>query len=206
MGFSELIQYTEDHHEQEDYKNIINNNNELLLRLIGDILDLSKIDSGTVDIIIDKFDVVAMFYEVFAIHKARCSNKSVVMTATTNLVHCIVRLDRNRVTQVMGNFLSNALKYIREGSIEATLTYENRGVKISVKDTGIGIPQDKQHLIFQRFEKLDSFTQGTGLGLAICKAIMDAIGGKIGFESHYNEGSFFWAWFPADTDQIKYKD
>ena len=106
--------------------------------------------------------------------------------------------DRNRVTKIIGNFISNAIKYTDKGYIKLTLNYEDEGILISVKDTGIGIDKSLHPFVFKRFEKLDSFATGTGLGLAICKSIMDDTGGKIGFKSEKNEGSTFYAWFPLE--------
>ena len=115
----------------------------------------------------------------------------------------MVYLDKERLIQIVSNFISNALKYTKSGSVKIGMKYENSGISIYVKDTGIGIDDNQKHLIFKRFEKLDSFAQGTGLGLAICKAMTIAMNGKIGFDSQKDEGSKFWVWFPIDSYVIE---
>ena len=200
VGFSEMIQYADGDDERNEYLHIINNNNELLLRLIGDVLDLSKIESGSLDIKKEKVDVVEMMNEMFVTMKTRCSNPNIEMLNDIRLKRCTALIDRDRFAQIGINFLSNAIKYTKSGEIILRLDYIDNGLYIAVQDTGIGIDVDKQDLIFQRFEKLDTFAQGTGLGLAICKAIIDAIGGKIGFDSIKDVGSTFWAWIPCEAD------
>jgi signal transduction histidine kinase len=113
---------------------------------------------------------------------------------------CIVLTDQNRVSQILHNFISNALKHTSNGFIKIGYSYEEKGLMIYVEDSGRGIPDDKKNLIFNRFEKLDDFSQGTGLGLSISKAIIDSIGGKIGFESEVGKGSTFWAWIPCEKE------
>ena len=176
--------------------NIIKLNSELLLSMIDAILDLSKIESGMVNIKSEKFDIVDIFNKNFLSFQSRCQNKDIQFICKSDLDELFVVLDHVRVGQVFANFLSNAIKYTQEGEIIVGLNYESEGVRFYVKDTGIGIDDDKKHMIFQRFEKLDSFAQGTGLGLAICKAIVSSLGGQIGFESEKNRGSLFWVWFP----------
>ncbi len=202
VGFSGLLQDVEDDEEREEYIKIINTNNELLLRLIGDILDLSKLESGTIEIKPETFDIIESFETGFIHFSERCP-KNITLKRECNLSKCIVTIDRARVTQVLSNFASNAMKYSPDGEIVVGIDYVNNGIKVFVKDTGIGIPEDKKHLIFQRFEKIDSFAQGTGLGLAICKAITERLDGEIGFDSTYGEGSTFWAWFPCKAEFIE---
>ncbi len=145
VGFSELIQYAENDSDREEYVKIINSNNELLLRLIGDVLDLSKIESGSIDIKNETFDVLGMINETFTALKTRNTNPNVEMTLDTNLSKCVATLDRNRFAQVGINFLSNAIKYTKQGTIAFSLEYVDKGLKIMVKDTGIGIEESKQH-------------------------------------------------------------
>lgn len=205
VGFSELLQYTEDTKEREEYIKIINSNNQLLLRLVNDVLDLSKIESGTVDLCYGSFDAVNAADELYTTFKQRFTDNNVELILDSDFIICNVMLDRNRFCQVVTNFLTNALKYTPSGSVTLSLKKVDGGVRVSVSDTGIGIAAEKQHLVFQRFEKLDSFAQGTGLGLSISKAIVDAMDGKIGFSSEAGEGSTFWAWFPYDitTSEIR---
>ena len=200
VGFSEMMQFTDDPKDKKDYMKIINTNSDLLLRLINDILDLSKIESGIIEIKNVCFDVVEAFNDIYSLFNSRCEAKGLNLVAITNLERCIVSLDKNRFIQVVSNFISNAIKYTEKGTVTIILELVDFGIRINVKDTGIGISRDKQHLVFERFEKLDSFAQGTGLGLAICKAIMETINGKIGFSSTAGEGSSFWAWFPCKEE------
>lgn len=200
VGFSELLQTTEDPDMRKEFMDIISNNNELLLRLIGDILDLSKIESGLLELKPEVFDMAAVCKETFIALKQRCTNPEVEFLGYSPYQSCKVKLDRNRVVQVGTNFITNAIKHTSKGHILMGYEYVDGGIKITVEDTGCGIPKEKQSQLFQRFAKLDDFTQGTGLGLAICKAIIDAQGGRIGVESDEGKGSTFWAWFPCEAE------
>ena len=199
VGFTELMQYTSDPIEQNDYMNIINTNTELLLRLINDVLDLSKIESGMIDLKRDWFDLSTVFHESFMTFKNKNNNPDVSIIESNPFEHCHVYLDRNRLLQVIMNFMTNAMKHTPKGSITMGYCQEAEGIRIYVKDTGIGIPEAQQHLIFKRFQKLNPFVQGIGLGLTICKAIIDSIGGRIGFESKENESTIFWVWIPCNS-------
>lgn len=195
VGFSELLQTSDDPQEKAIFMQIINTNNNLLLRLINDILDLSKIESGIIEIRRTEFDLVTFFEELSSSLQQRINNPEIqFISEKPPYTNCIVYLDRNRLSQIFTNFTTNAIKYTLKGEIKIGYTCEEDGIRIYVKDTGIGIPIDKQNRIFQRFEKLDNFAQGTGLGLSICKAIIDASKGKIGFTSEEGCGSTFWAW------------
>ncbi len=200
IGFSELLQTTEDPETRKEFINIINNNNELLLRLISDILDLSKIESGLLELETEKFDMAETFKETFTALKQRCTNPKVKFTGNNPYKSCKIELDKNRMVQVYTNFVTNAIKHTEKGYILMGYEYIDKGIRIYVKDSGSGIPKEKQNRLFQRFAKLDNFTQGTGLGLAISKAILDAQGGKIGMESNETQGSTFWAWFPCEAE------
>lgn len=199
VGFSDLLQTTEDPEMRAEYMDIINNNNELLLRLIGDILDLSKIESGMMELKPEVFDLTSAYKETYTALKQRCTNPQVKFIGQNPYKSCKVKLDRNRVVQVGTNFITNAIKHTNKGHILMGYEYVDGGIRIYVEDTGCGIRKEKQYKLFQRFAKLDDFTQGTGLGLAISKAIIDAQGGKIGVESDEGKGSTFWAWFPCEA-------
>lgn len=199
VGFSEMVQYASTPAERDEYISIINTNNELLLRLIGDVLDLSKIESGSIDIYCEETDVIALFNDIFTSLRSRCTNPLIEMNFQYSMGSCMAVIDKNRMAQIANNFLSNAMKYTSEGKITLLLEYINGGLKIAVQDTGIGIDSSKHHLIFCRFEKLDSYARGTGLGLAICKAIVDDLKGEIGFDSAFGVGSTFWAWIPCEA-------
>ncbi len=200
VGFSQLLDETDDPEEKREFIRIIQTNNELLLRLINDILNLSKLEAGFIELKKEYFDMVPFAEQIFQNFKQRNNNPNVEFKLHNPYRKCIVNLDRGRVSQVISNFTTNAIKYTPQGCIEIGYEYVDNGLKFFVKDTGIGIPKEKHNRIFKRFEKLDSFAQGTGLGLSITKAIVDASRGKIGFDSEKGKGSLFWAWIPCDPD------
>ena len=206
VGFSELLQTTDDLAMRTEFMNIINTNNELLLQLIGDILDLSKMESGTIELRSDEFDLADIFREMYMTLRQRCNNPAVKFIDRNPYKHCKVKLDKNRLIQVCTNFVTNALKHTEEGYILMGYEYLDGGIKVYVEDTGCGIPKEKQSRLFDRFVKLDDFSQGTGLGLAICKAVTDAFRGKIGMESEEGKGSLFWAWFPCEANITGYEE
>ena len=197
VGFSELLVIAETAEEREEYTNIISVNNELLLRLIDDILDLSKIESGMVELKPETFDLSEICDEVYMMLKQKMTKHQIDFCMENPYDSCIVSLDRNRLKQVGINFITNAFKYTDKGTIKMGYKYVDNGIKIYVEDTGIGIAKENFGKVFKRFEKFDTFAQGTGLGLSICKAITDVQGGKVGFESELGKGSYFWAWFPC---------
>ncbi len=199
VGFSELLMVEADEAERADYMNIISKNNEQLLHLIGDILDLSKIESGFIELKPSEFDLSEVFKDTFSAMKQRCTNPEIRFLAHNPYESLKVNLDKDRLLQVGMNFATNAIKHTSCGHILMGYDYVDEGVKIFVQDTGRGISRNKQDKLFQRFSKLDDFTQGTGLGLAICKAIIDAQDGRIGVESEEGQGSTFWAWFPCKS-------
>lgn len=205
VGFSELLVGCENPEEKAECVSIINTNNELLLRLIGDILDLSKIESGLIELKYDRFDLKLVFEEVFTAFKQKMLNSKVQLIGDNPYAKCMVYLDKNRLIQVWTNFMTNAIKYTPSGHIKMGYRYQDEGIRIYVEDTGIGISKEKHDKVFERFEKLDTFAQGTGLGLSICKAITEVKHGHIGFESEEGKGSTFWAWFPS-TAQIEPKE
>lgn len=200
VGFSQLLMSTNDQEERNEFAQIINVNNDLLLRLINDILDLSKLESGMMELKRETFDLASFFDDFATSMKQRITNPEVQFRIINPYRKCIVHLDKNRLAQILTNFATNAIKYTPKGYIKIGYEYMDKGLRLYVEDTGIGIPKEKQHRIFQRFEKLDDFAQGTGLGLSICKAISDAVGGRIGFESEYGKGSTFWAWNGCEAE------
>lgn len=196
VGFSEIMSYTTDETERKEFSNIIHTNNELLLGLINDILDLSKIEAGMMQLHPERFDVSELFNRLSITLSQRITSPDVKLLCEIPSEHYTVELDKNRFTQVITNFATNAIKFTPKGEIKIGYQYTEGGIKVYVTDTGIGIAADKINKVFERFEKLDDFAQGTGLGMAICKAIMEACNGKIGLESELGKGSTFWAWFP----------
>lgn len=202
VGFSDLLMVTEDQEEKEEFIQIINANNELLLKLINDILDLSKIEAGSVELKYEDFDLAVYFNELAASMHRRVVNPQVRLVPVNPYETCTVRLDKNRLAQILTNFVTNAIKYTSKGMIEMGYEKIDGNIRLYVRDTGIGIPEDKKDKVFHRFEKLDEFAQGTGLGLSICKAIVEACRGEIGFESEFDKGSLFWAVLPCQFKSV----
>lgn len=200
VGFSDLLVSTDSTEDRQQYNDIISHNSELLLHLINDILDLSKLEAGIMEWQPEWFDLSEVFEEVYTMMGQRKQNNEVKLLKENPYTHLRIFSDRNRLKQVGINFLTNAIKYTPSGSIKMGYVREGNGVRIYVIDSGVGIDPSKRERVFQRFEKLDSFVQGTGLGLSICKAIMDRCKGKIGFESDQGKGSTFWAWFPCEVE------
>lgn len=198
IGFSNLLSETEDENEKKEFVRIIENNNDLLLRLVNDILDLAKIEAGQLDFVYSDVDINLLLSEIEQSMRLRAGDKKVKVEFADRLPECVIRIERNRLTQVITNLLTNALKFTETGSI--TFGYEKRDETLYffVKDTGCGIPEDKLGQIFGRFVKLDSFVQGTGLGLSICETIVTRLHGRIGVESKVGEGSLFWFTVPYE--------
>lgn len=195
VGFSELLSYTDDRKEKADYWRIISTNNDLLLTLINDILDLSKVEAGYVDLIKAEFDITKLFEEFNAVYSQKMKQYVSFVNESPKQSN-VVNLDKGRLAQVMTNFINNAIKFTKTGSISVGYNICNHRLRVYCSDTGIGIHPEQQEQVFGRFEKLDTFAQGTGLGLSICKAIVDAQGGTIGVDSQVNKGSTFWAELP----------
>ena len=205
VGFSELLQTSETIEEREKFMKIINTNSDLLLRLINNILDLSKLESGIVELKTVEFDVVPFFFDLMSSLSHRGINKNVAFRFSDRYSKCVVMFDKGRLSQLFTNFVTNAIKYTSEGYIESSYELVDSCLFIRVHDTGHGIPDNKRARVFHRFEKLDSFAQGTGLGLSICKAIIDTVGGEIGFDTKEGEGSCFWAKVPCEVVSIELK-
>ena len=196
VGFSGILASTEEAEERDEYVHIIENNNTLLLQLINDILDLSKIEAGTLEFVSGKVDVNALFLEVENSTKMRNKNQLQIIY-NQEMPECYISVDKNRLLQVITNLITNALKFTEKGSIQFGYYLKDMDfLYFYVKDTGCGIPTDKCQDIFGRFVKLDSFVQGTGLGLSICQTIVEHLGGQIGVESKLGEGSTFWFTLP----------
>ena len=196
VGFSSLLAETDSRNERQEYIKIVQENNELLLQLISDILDLSKIEAGTFNFVYTNVDVNETCAEIIKSMSMKVS-KGVELIFEEPFPECYIYTDKNRFTQVISNFINNALKFTQQGSI--TLGYEqvsHQKIKFYVRDTGMGIPEEKQKSIFERFVKLNTFVQGTGLGLSICKSIVSQMGGEIGVESTEGVGSCFWFTHP----------
>ena len=196
VGFSSLLAETDSRSERQEYIKIVQENNELLLQLISDILDLSKIEAGTFNFVYTNVDVNETCAEIIKSMSMKVS-KGVELIFEEPFPECYLYTDKNRFTQVISNFINNALKFTQQGCI--TLGYEqvsHQKIKFYVRDTGMGIPEEKQKSVFERFVKLNTFVQGTGLGLSICKSIVSQMGGEIGVDSTEGVGSCFWFTHP----------
>lgn len=198
VGFSELMVYSEDPAEKEEYMSIIQSNNELLLRLINDILDLSKIESGILERKRETFNLAKVCNELYTMIQPKITNPDVEFQMDNSGPDCWIFLDRNRLKQVWMNYLTNAIKCTKSGHIKMGYGIERGGIRIYVEDSGVGIPVELQERVFGRFQKLNEFAQGTGLGLAISRAIIEGAGGEVGFTSTPDVGSTFWAWIPCE--------
>ena len=197
VGFSSLLVETEDQEEKHQYITIIEDNNKLLLQLISDILDLSKIEAETFDIIPERVNAKQLCNDLFQAIQMKTSPQ-VELRLKDNLPELTFTSDKNRLYQVLLNFVTNALKFTSEGNITIDYQIDGNEVKFSVQDTGMGIEPEKQEAIFTRFVKLNSFIPGTGLGLSICQSIVTQLGGKIGVESEPGKGSCFWFTHPIN--------
>jgi signal transduction histidine kinase/CheY-like chemotaxis protein len=196
VGFSGLLNSTEEEEEREEYVRIIENNNTLLLQLIGDILDLSKIEAGTFEFVEAPVDVNTLMEDVIRVQQMRADAKNIKIEFRDHLPECCILTDRNRLSQILTNFLTNAIKFTENGSITVGYTSQKDMLRFYVTDTGCGIQREKQADIFERFVKLNNFAQGTGLGLSICKTIVNKMGGEIGVDSEPGKGSTFWFVIP----------
>ena len=197
VGFSSMLEEAEDQEEKHQYITIIEDNNKLLLQLISDILDLSKIEAETFDIIPERVNAKQLCNDLFQAIQMKTSPQ-VELRLKDNLPELTFTCDKNRLYQVLLNFVTNALKFTSEGNITIDYQIDGNEVKFSVQDTGMGIEPEKQEAIFTRFVKLNSFIPGTGLGLSICQSIVTQLGGKIGVESEPGKGSCFWFTHPIN--------
>ena len=196
VGFSSLMVDTEDMEERRQYMDIVEENNDLLLQLISDILDLSKIEAGTFDFTEREVDVNLLCEDIVLAMRMK-ARPNVEILFDRHLPECRIMSDRNRLHQVISNFVNNALKFTEEGNIRVGYDQlDEAHLRFYVADTGIGIEPEMQNEIFERFVKLNSFVHGTGLGLSICRSIVEQLGGEIGVDSEPEKGSCFWFTLP----------
>ena len=198
VGFSSLLASAENVVEKELYNSLISHNNELLLNLINDIIDLYKIEAGYLELHQNWFNLTELLDECVAEY-ARLLPSGVELLTSYPEHDALVELDKLRIKQILNNFLSNALKNTTRGHVEVFYEIDKHCVRIGVKDTGRGIPQNMLEKIFERFEKVDSFAQGVGLGLSICKSIVDKMNGRIQVYSQLGLGTTFIAELPCHS-------
>ena len=197
VGFSQLLPAAETAEEKKLYSGIINQNSDILLQLINDILDLSKIEAGTLEYIKRPMNLGEVCRTIYAVHKERVK-EGVTLVFDNEDENLFIEGDQNRIMQVITNFLTNASKFTYEGEIRLGFERTDKNIRVYVKDTGIGIEPEKVDHVFERFVKLNSFAQGTGLGLSICQMIIEKIGGEIGVTSELGKGSTFYFTIPYE--------
>ena len=190
VGFSHLIAESDDAEERKTYYNIVNANNERLLQLINEILDLSKIESGTIEFSFGPASLHNLCREVHDAHIFR-TPQGVSLVYESSDESLMIETDKNRVFQVISNLIGNAVKFTKEGSISYGYKLANNQIVFHVTDTGTGIEPEKVGRVFERFAKLNNHAQGTGLGLSICKSIVERLGGKISVSSEFGKGTTF---------------
>ncbi len=196
VGFSSLLTETEDMKDRKQYMAIVQENTELLLQLISDILDLSKMESGAFEFVKSDTDVNLLCSEIIRSLRMKVP-AGVELVFEECLPGCHVWADKNRLNQVISNFINNALKFTFSGSITLGYYRQTDGyLRFYVRDTGMGIPKNKIKTVFDRFVKLNSFVHGTGLGLSLCKRLGEQMGATIGVEPEAGEGSRFWFTYP----------
>ena len=203
VGFSNLLTTTEDQEKKQKFINIIENNNQLLLQLIGDILDLAKVEANTLEFIYKPTDLNELVRGIEETMRSKVQ-QGVVLNYTLGAADCCIESEPNRLSQVIINLLTNACKFTSKGSITFGYEVQDDEIYFFVRDTGLGISKEGQERIFQRFAKLNDFVQGTGLGLSICKSIVEKMNGRIGVESKgEGKGSTFWFTIPYLPATIK---
>ena len=196
VGFAHLVTETTNASEQREYFSIINKNCDLLLKLINDILDLSKIESGRLNYNVSEVELRDICQEAYVVQSLKMTSDVALLYNSVAMPSVRLWIDPHRVEQVLLNLLSNAIKFTSKGFISLFYEVEDMFVRVSVMDTGIGISEEKLESVFERFVKLDDFYQGAGLGLPSCKMIVEQLGGEIGVRSELGKGSTFWFTLP----------
>ena len=199
VGFTSVLEALGQAEERGEYVRIIRNSSDMLQRLINDIIEASSLTDGPTSLMPVDVNFAASFEDICLTLQSRVQDAGLAFVKDNPYNSFITTLDIGRVQQVMTNFVTNAVKFTKQGHIRLGYRYNRHGLYVYCEDTGMGIPNDKQELIFERFVKLDEFVQGTGMGLAICKSIVERCGGEIGVESEGSgHGSTFWFWIPCE--------
>ena len=197
VGFSNLLSMVEGKEEMLEYAGIIETNTELLLQLINDILDMSKIESGMYDFHVTQVDANQLMSEVEQVARLRIRTDEVSLSFAERLPQCVFHTDKNRLIQVLTNLVVNAIKFTSQGEIQIGYRLQDaHTLYFYVSDTGCGMSAEQCEHVFERFVKYNTFIQGTGLGLSICKMIIEKLGGEIGVQSESGKGSVFWFTLP----------
>jgi len=207
VGFSELLASANTPEEKEQFLQIVKMNNEMLLQLINDILDIAKIEAGILEFTYSDVDINLLTSELDKQFELKLkANDKVQLLYEPSLPSCVLYTDRNRLTQVLFNFMSNALKFTESGTIRIGYKPHQKGVYFYVSDTGVGIKEEKLGEVFGRFARFNKEKKGNGLGLSISKTIIEKLGGEIGLDSVYGQGSTFWFILPTDNRPYVSKD
>jgi|GEM_PF-1684267 len=196
IGFSDMLANTDVKEEKAEYISIIKQNNKLLLRIVNNIIQLSKIESGDVDLHPQEMDLRALMEEMTGVYSKQV-NEGVELLYESPYESCFIESDKNFIMQIMSNFLDNAIRFTTYGHIKIGYKIVDNGVQLFCKDTGIGLTDEEQKTIFSYFEKLEAFRQGVGLGLSLCHLLVKCLNGDIGVHSIKGEGSTFWIFIPC---------
>lgn len=203
IGFSQLLVEADDKEEAAEFIRIIENNNNLLLQIINDILDLSKIEAGKMKFVYSDFNISEVLTDLQQVYTSRLA-KGLQLVCDIPFPQYWIHSEKNRLTQVLSNLLSNAAKFTTQGTISVGYVPTEQGLSFYVTDTGKGIDEENLPQVFERFTKFDHFIPGTGLGLSICQTIVHKLNGDISAESEVGKGSTFR--FTIDCDQVPLAD